>query len=58
VLMKYYLGMIAITAFWAILEVRPKGLGEWAAFVALCLLWPVSFAYAVYCAVRHRRTKP
>jgi hypothetical protein len=57
-MMNYYLGMIAITACWSILEVRPKGLGEWVAFAALCLLWPVAFAYSVYCAIRYHRLKP
>jgi hypothetical protein len=40
--MHYYLGMIAITAMWSVLEVRPHGFGEWAAFVGLCLLWPLA----------------
>jgi hypothetical protein len=57
-MMNYYLGMIAITAIWSILEVRPSGFGEWAAFVALCLLWPLAFAYAVYRAIRFGRMRP
>jgi hypothetical protein len=53
-MMAYYLGMVVITAAWTLLEVRPKGLGEWVAFSALCLLWPIAAVYSIYCAIRLR----
>lgn len=53
-----YFAIAVLTAFYVGLDTpsaqRPKGLGEWLGFVILFALWPFTFVYAMYWAIRNR----